>query len=430
MTNEPELHRQTTLDALFDTLEAEIARADEPDRAWMTSGLAALKRLRDTKPLADELAARHYSSDREQAALIAQTSLDFLGPAHEMPEEPIPVPPDVYPLTHRPLGHPQVLITWSAWAERGRGDEWAATAQWLRQLHEHSHCHAWSIVLEEGTVGRPFALYLQGFEAQAHMYTVDPSVTEASFGWFQHSEEIGAPHEQVLVAALEAVCPVVGAANALAIGVEPVPRLQLDQESWREDVRALIAAAHMIIVRVATISDGLRWELAQIRDLDKAASTVIVLADGPNDDLAWLWIPDDQRRVEAPETPDPDDPAFAEFDRVVIERELDLANLLQESSFGDLLRDAARLTSAAERFDPVQYVQGAVGGALMRFDEGDRQQGTELLHAALIVARHYHLSDYEVLVLTLLAEAHAIGGDFELAQRALSAALLKSDTSE
>jgi len=123
---------------------------------------------------------------------------------------------------------------------------------------------------------RPFALYLRTFDEARE--TGVPAGGGRVFYEFSRKRDI----EEALTSYVSNYMPVIGLENIL----DPKPltsrdclKLRVPQERWEDLLRPLIAAAHITVVRVRTLGQGLSFELGLIRELGLCEHTVLIFDD-------------------------------------------------------------------------------------------------------------------------------------------------------
>ena len=179
---------------------------------------------------------------------------------------------------------------------RADPDEFAAPGGWEERRDERaaaavkSHQAAAGILANYRLSGAPFALFLRSFDAEGWAGMTAPAFeTETGLPAQVVSFASVAPSsvEQQLADAVEGRGAVLGVANrdSLVASAWVVPRLFLPDAGWQETVQALIRAAHLIVLHVAEMTAGVRWELACIQASERMPSTVLVLQDTDEEEL-------------------------------------------------------------------------------------------------------------------------------------------------
>jgi hypothetical protein len=143
-----------------------------------------------------------------------------------------------------------------------------------RELYAKYSTHDQALDLIEE--GRPYGLLLRGFEREAYE-------DRETFLGFRSTYSTGRalPIEGKLVAALGDKVSFLTVANPAQtiFMAQGLPRLELPREGWEKALVGLIKSAYMIVVYCQDMSPGLAFELNTILEVDRAKSTVIILAN-------------------------------------------------------------------------------------------------------------------------------------------------------
>ncbi len=67
----------------------------------------------------------------------------------------------------------------------------------------------------------------------------------------------------------------------------PIPKLIAPDDKWRELVRECVRLSSHVIVTIDMMSESLRYELRQIRELQAERKTFLVLGQGAKSKLRW-----------------------------------------------------------------------------------------------------------------------------------------------
>jgi hypothetical protein len=199
--------------------------------------------------------------------------------------------------------------------------------------------------------GSQFILMLRSFEASTFEIRLNPEdLTEGLKGWAETEldrrrrylkpgakEEIGfrfvsteSLDEERVGLALSETLPVVAISNPSDPSAihDEIPRLSLDPEEWKAQVRRLIAIAPLIMVRVSTLTPSVRFELEAILAEGRQESSLVLLCK-PASGRPLLQKASALLRTDIPvETRlSPDDPLLSQFNRVVREEDIEYASL-------------------------------------------------------------------------------------------------------
>ena len=240
-----------------------------------------------------------------------------------------------------------------------RRDEDAAQ----RQLHER----ATAIVDDFRETGRPFALYLRGFELEGSLHAARlPDGTTIS------SQQPRPPViERRLAEALEGRVPVLGIFNPAETWsrmTNVIPRFSLPNDGWREVLVELIEGADLIVMQPVSLTTGVALELTRIGDHARRDDAVIILPGAET--LSEIGVRQGVLRVlggevRVAEPIDRAHPALRWFTRVVNEDDLP-PDLATSAVFAELLERIADLTAR----DPTE--RRAARNARITEDEGER----------------------------------------------------------
>jgi tetratricopeptide (TPR) repeat protein len=166
-----------------------------------------------------------------------------------------------------------------------------------RSLSDWDDAAARQIVADTREHGKPFALFLRGFESEA---ADRPLNWDAELGpqYFQVLTPQVGLLERNLKAALAAHLPAITVANPADLlivtrGTEDhIPRIVLPIKEWGQLVSALADAALLIVMDCREFSPGVEMELAMLAHSGHARKTIIVLSDGSDHDegLSIEWM--------------------------------------------------------------------------------------------------------------------------------------------
>ncbi|GAA4410084.1 hypothetical protein GCM10023168_29400 [Fodinibacter luteus] len=257
-----------------------------------------------------------------------------------------------------------------------------------------THSLALVIIQARRERGEPFVLLLRGFEGEAYDYFVDnpkymtddPERKTLFSVWGEPGEVELALHQTLdgRLSALTAASP--SSLDADQSSQDALlPRLILPNETWLDEIRAVIRLAHLIVVDCLGLNPGLRSELEAIEQCGKCDNTVIVLHKDRSKldeaeslaialaDITGGTLSSDPTR----EWMRRDHPLLAPFRRVAYIEDLRGTDLSASGVFADLFKSAPYVRSA------VRLAQK--GTALV--ESGDAVEGAKYLQVALVLAQ-------------------------------------------
>jgi len=270
-------------------------------------------------------------------------------------------------------------------------EDWEKIVDMTRQNLKRAHSEGAMIMHEYNTTGRPYALFLRSFEIESYNYLTPEKQGELR----QIITTLHGPSEveKKLVGALSGRIPLIGIANPSDIsGRTLIPRIELPNDGWQKVVRNLIDYAHFIVMDCHTLAPGVMWELETLQKANRQDTTIIVLPQLDNLDKDQGALRDIVQSAKGVivehETPSPDHPQLAAFQRKAFEDQINFDSLENSPLFGDLLASAAEKADKAPKFDAKNHATWLNNEGVKLFDQKKFSEALNLYSEALLIRRH------------------------------------------